>query len=109
MIKTRTITAQEAAEFKARLAASPKLTFNLGEEKRFSVARVGYPPPGQGPLEPHFETTDDKLYRLPVELGQWAYDLVAVSITSGVNVFPTPVVFGRHEAKDGGRYWAEIL
>lgn len=105
MIPMRTITPQAAAEFKTRLAAAPKLDLKAGEEKRYSVARVGYPPPGQGPLEPYFETTDDKVIRLPIELGQWAYDLVASCLALGAKVFPTPVVFGRHKS---GRYWAEI-
>jgi hypothetical protein len=104
MIPNRTVTPQEAADFQARVATAPTLKLEKGAEARYSVLRVGFLPDKY--RSAFFETTEGELYLLPSGvLSQWAHDLVAMSLNSGTNVFPTPINFGRHA---DGRYWADI-
>jgi hypothetical protein len=98
----KTMTAQEAAEYTARVKAAPTLALEKGAECRYSVARVAFLPDRTTTF---FETTEGELYKLPGILARWAVDLVALSLGSGTNVFPCPVNFGRHA---NGDYWADI-
>ena len=72
-------------------------------ENRYMVISVGLNKKF-APILTVKKNDEDHCFRLPEELGNWAFDLVTMA-NSGINLFPTEVIF----TKEGERIFADIL
>lgn len=88
MFPIRTISKKEADSFLRKAEASPTIGIGVFDVKR--VGSIGPPFNARGWF---LETTDGELYRLPDDLAEWGFHLVALAVSGGPKLFPSKVSF----------------